>query len=663
MPKKKVKPEPVPEVPASEPPEPGKYFLVNTAFTREQHARPYDPFGERLRALGGVERIPVTRNLQVYTQDPATPRLEVAVDQAAVPYEPLEMGPNGSVIRIIDTNETLGETYDPLDLDELGARAPAGVEPSTGNPHFAQQMTYAVAMVTYDRFRQALGRTPDFSFGPDRKGEPKDTRPREDGPGEKESGDQNTASKPRDGAASTTVREVKLHIYPHGMQEDNAYYDPERGALLFGYTFASKRATGMNQPGDVIYTSLSHDVVVHETTHALLDGMRSKFMLPSNPDVDAFHEAFADLVALFQRFQFRDLVKHGIAQSPNLDSRLLTDIARQWGAATGPDPRKALRSALVAAGAPDDPVPDALRYDKSMEAHDLGAVLVAAIFDAFRWIYGRKTRDLLAVGLRPGERMSSEMLDLLTAEAVRLSGQFLNIVIRAVDYCPPVDLTFGEYLRAMITADFDLVPEDPWGYREALVQAFRRYGIVVDRVSDLSEESLRWHSPEGSVLQIEALAFKNLRYDREPGIHAQAGERDRRARFLGGFVTQAEHLHRFGLARPVRGTTLKAELPTVESIRTIRRIGPDSTLNFDLVAEVTQRRKTRRGQWFYGGCTVIIDASGRVRYAIAKHVNSERRQALFEEHLAKAPAMYAKLFTEDTPRTGKLLRHLHATRA
>ena len=53
----------------------------------------------------------------------------------------------------------------------------------------------------------------------------------------------------------------------------------------------------------------------------------------------------------------------------------------------------------------------------------------------------------------------------------------LTMCIRALDYCPPVDLTFGEYLRALITADYDLVPGRRRGYRVALIEAFRQRGI------------------------------------------------------------------------------------------------------------------------------------------------------------------------------------------
>jgi hypothetical protein len=47
----------------------------------------------------------------------------------------------------------------------------------------------------------------------------------------------------------------------------------------------------------------------------------------------------------------------------------------------------------------------------------------------------------------------------------------LNMCIRALDYIPPVDITFGEYLRGIITADFDLVEDDRYGYRVAFVEA------------------------------------------------------------------------------------------------------------------------------------------------------------------------------------------------
>jgi hypothetical protein len=57
---------------------------------------------------------------------------------------------------------------------------------------------------------------------------------------------------------------------------------------------------------------------------------------------------------------------------------------------------------------------------------------------------------------------------------------------------PPVDITFGEFLRAIITADTDLVPDDPLDYRVAFVEAFRQRGIYPRDLQTLSLESLVW---------------------------------------------------------------------------------------------------------------------------------------------------------------------------
>ena len=71
----------------------------------------------------------------------------------------------------------------------------------------------------------------------------------------------------------------------------------------------------------------------------------------------------------------------------------------------------------------------------------------------------------------------------------------LEICIRALDYCPPVDITFADYLRALITADADLVGVDKYGYRVAFLEAFQARGIYPDDVRTLSVESLRWSPP------------------------------------------------------------------------------------------------------------------------------------------------------------------------
>ena len=94
----------------------------------------------------------------------------------------------------------------------------------------------------------------------------------------------------------------------------NAYYDPEKKALLFGYFPVRQELGGTEMPGGMTFTCLSHDIIAHETTHAILDGMQRYFLDPSNADALAFHEAFADIVALFQHFTFPEILRSQLAR-------------------------------------------------------------------------------------------------------------------------------------------------------------------------------------------------------------------------------------------------------------------------------------------------------------------------------------------------------------
>src|SRR5204863_4438132 len=145
----------------------------------------------------------------------------------------------------------------------------------------------------------------------------------------------------------------------------------------------------------------------------------------------------------------------------------------------------ALRDAL---GREDDAgvwkpaAPDPRALDKQMEPHDRGAVLVAAVFDAFLSIYKSRVTDLLRIasngtGVLPQGELHPDLVNRLAGEASKTAGHVLDMCIRALDYCPPVDVTFGEYLRALVTADTDLIHDDDLGYRVAVTEAFRNRGL------------------------------------------------------------------------------------------------------------------------------------------------------------------------------------------
>jgi hypothetical protein len=61
-----------------------------------------------------------------------------------------------------------------------------------------------------------------------------------------------------------------------------------------------------------------------------------------------------------------------------------------------------------------------------------------------------------------------------------------------------------------------------------------------------------------------------------------------------------------------------------------RRVAPDGRIVFDLVAEVTQAcTVVQNGEYFdmNGGCTLVIDPLGAVRYVIYKRLGSDDRRA------------------------------------
>jgi hypothetical protein len=543
---------------------------------------------------------PVFRPLRIYTVDPGEPELEGGVDVVSVPFERLKPGPIGRLLEVDPDDRATGLAYPRVDLDDASLLVRQGLEPTPADPRFHQQMVYAVCSQTYAVFQRALGRELEWGYEP---------------------------------AATAPPEGERLRVRPFAMRDRNAGYDKTSGTLDFGYYTADAKVTGVNLPGGYVFTALSHDIVVHEMTHALLDGLRAHLAIMSGPDVAAFHEGFADLIALFQHFSYKGIVREALRKVRGKlnEHSLLTELARQLGHTTSDSEQaRALRSAIVPSGE------EALRYDAKLEAHALGSVLLAAVFETFTEIYQRRTERfvLLATGgtgTLPVGDIPIFLLDILADEASKLAEQFLTILIRAIDYLPPVDVQLGEYLRAIITADRELVTSDPHRYRPTFTRVFGKYGLYPPGVRYLSEDELSWRPPEIVVEPIAELAFARLRFRGDPAHPAGREERTRQACALGRLVSQPRYHRAFGLA--ARGDpALEGDdvgLPCVESIRTARRIGPDGQVQFDLVAEVTQHRRVTHGEGvdfdFFGGSTIIIDPTGRIRYVIGKNVLSEER--------------------------------------
>lgn len=623
---------------------------------------------------------PHRRTLRAFAFDPS---LDMNIESSvinrinlSIPWEPLAPGPVGEYLEVVDIDPPTGYFYPPVDLDDRHLLAQDGLSPSEGNPQFHQQMVYAVASTTIERFEKALGRKVIWA-----------------------------SPRHREALQDRYQYLQRLRLYPHALREANAYYSPIKKALLFGYFTASTSDPGSNLPGGIVFSCLSHDIIVHEMTHALLESLHPRFIEPSNVDVLALHEAFADIVALFQHFSYPEVLLHQIARTRGdlTSENLLGELAQQFGQAIGK--RGALRSALgsndPATGIWQRKQPNPTLLRETSEPHKRGSILVAAVFDAFITIYKSRVADLLRIatggtGILQAGEIHPDLVGRLAEEAAKSASHILNICIRAMDYCPPVDITFGEYLRAMITADADLLPDDTRNYRLALVEAFRHHGIYPGDVRSLSEESLLWRPPDEKCADAIQKSLRNS--EGKPTLDMDLSTKSSRkdmhdqncynqAKFHHWLTHHAdpEVFKGLGLTRDDKAPPSiyrKNGLPAIEvhSVRRAYRVGPTGSTITDLVIEITQRRrgyfnediqeKIDKGEIeppapdfiYRGGVTLLFNPlTQQVRYAIRKRVASENRLSAMRRYLTRTlhPSLRMTYYGEDQKSYYKAMQTEH----
>lgn len=413
--------------------------------------------------------------MTIVARDPGVRRRDgVLLARVEVPREALSPGPRGHRLHVVDADASSGQVFRPHprpDGDDPYARF--AEDPSLdrtrllGDPQFHQWNAYAVAMRTLALFERALGRRVGWGF-----------------------------------------RGHQLRIAPHAFAEANAYYSREHQALLFGW-FQGREGR--------VFTCLSHDVVAHETAHALLDGLRPWYLDPSSPDQAAFHEAFADLVALLSVFSL-----------PEIAAALLDEVGEGERVPAAAVTAEALRgSVLLAMGSQlgDEmmgrgqvlrrsaalrPDPGLLSSPDFQEPHRRGEVLVAAALDAF--VSGWSGR-LLAIVDRKTRTVSRERV---VEEGARAADRLLLGAIRALDYAPPVDLMFGDFLSALVTADREVHPADE-PFRAGILARFAAFGIAPAARGGywdawqrpLSREGVHLESLQRDPLEVFRFAWEN----------------------------------------------------------------------------------------------------------------------------------------------------------
>jgi hypothetical protein len=553
---------------------------------------------------GTRHSLPNTRTLTVIAQDPSVIfRRKMLTTELTVPAEELLPGPCGYRINVVDYDSSTNTLYKPMVYgrpsdgkygDPFGFKARGRGSARAGrvhdqkllqDPRFHAQNVYAIAMRTLAQFEFALGRRCAWGFN----------------------GHQ-------------------MYLVPHAFADANAFYSREDRAIFFGYF--------MGGSGKPVFTCLSHDIVAHETTHALLDGLRRRYMERSTPDQAAFHEGFADVVAVLSVFSLPDVVDAALdlasgGQSNLIASKLLErdvlkrsvlfGLAEQMGRELAVIRGDALRRSVSLQ--PGKPYMSVLLYPEFAEPHRRGELLVAAVLNAALDIWLERLAKIGPVA--PGKKDRSIVRD----EGARVAGHLLTMAIRALDYCPPTDLTFSDYLSALLTIDREVVPDDDkYGYRKWLLKNFNDYGIQQAGDTDVDGTWKR--------CDVE-LVYSRSHYD--------------------SMLHEPQEVFRFIWENR---DTLKIDPDSyveVESVRPSVRVGPDGFVLHETVAEYVQiltlqadelkkrlcivppkgidpKRRIR----VFGGGALIFDEYGQLKYQIANRIENAKHQQARLDYLGES---------------------------
>ena len=533
-----------------------------------------------------------TRKLTIIAQDPGLHDEDglILTTEVEVPAEDVDSGPRGYRVFVIDYDASTDTFYRPFELpvgrDPYRPYYEGDPTPKDKNlyskrlleePTFHAQNVYAIIMRILARFEFALGRRVRWSF---------------------------------DGH--------QLMVAPHAFADANAFYSKEDRALMFGYFRGAKRKP--------IFTCLAHDVIVHETTHALLDGLRQRYMDPSSPEQAGFHEGFADIVALLSILSLGEIVKKALFMAEQeagdgekgentlihekfvtpekLKDSALLGLANQMGTELSGVRGHALRNSVKL-----EPDPNLIKRPDYEEPHKRGEILVAAILNAFLHIWVNRIQGLGRTNQGYYYR------DRVIEEGAAIADYLLTMCIRAIDYSPPTDLQFCDFLSAILTVDAELHADDSkYRFREILLDRFKAYGILPTSKG----ENGVWEPPTGT-RTYEHSHFESLQ--REP---------DEAFRFIWQ-NRMALGLHSDAYTRVI-------------SVRPCLRIGPDGFALQETVAEYVQMIDLRARELdelgirkpegmptdqqlrIYGGGALIFDEYCRLKYHVRNKIANPERQ-------------------------------------
>jgi hypothetical protein len=566
---------------------------------------------------------PRTRRLTILAQDPAVRDTHGGVLRAHVeiPAEAVAAGPWGHRVQIIDFDASTGVLYAPRDAGYGDIAQGSYVDPYENatdaellrDPQFHAQNVYAIAMRTLAYFEKACGRRISWGFG----------------------GHQ-------------------LKVAPHAFADANAFYSAQDEALVFGYfPDIQSRRSGQPKGSGMVFSCLSHDVVAHECTHALIDGLRHRFIDPSSPDQAAFHEGFADVVALLSIFSLPDIVNvlldfdlardrvvqrdgvaHATVAREKLTAQALRDsallgLAEEMGSALS-----GIRGHPLRCAGELSPSKEYLEQEEFEEPHRRGEILLAVMINTFLEMWIARIGQVREVSAGQLER------DRVVEEGVVAADYLLLMAIRALDYTPPVDLQFGDFLSAMITADWELRPDDSeYNLRNLLLASFDAYGISPASLG-ANDRPGCWTAGTSGSLNYDRTHFEPMLRDADEVFAFIWENREALGVFEGAWgrvISVRPSLRIAPDGFPLRETVIEF-IQEIELAASELKDVRDHKSSKTQMGGIERPSGLSEGQMvrLYGGNTLIFDEYGRLKYNIHNGITDDKRQTARIAYLWRA---------------------------
>lgn len=380
---------------------------------------------------------------KVYVQDPSTAEEKgIGLEEVDVRWEPsLADGPTSARLAVVDYDGDSGilrkpARWDPDSFSFLTADGkPVSGAAESRSPQFLQVNAWATVqrVIEYYEDPRLLGRPIPWAFEGNR-----------------------------------------LMIVPQAGFRENAFYD-RRSKSLQLYYFGDPQAPH--------YTCLSHDIISHETGHALLDGIRPYFLENSSWETAAFHEFIGDMTAILMAFRNNDVRNFQRKQSGVDFSHavIIAGVAEEFGAVV--EKISALRTGL-----------NSITFKEAQEkraAHFASQMLTGAMFD-------------ILIGMAPQyltqERQAERKKPATPGDALWWAAERMGrTALQALDLLPPVDVRFLDYARAVLRSDEIDDPEDRHKYRDLIRAVFHKRGLCPHPVESCKSDStnclLSWDKP------------------------------------------------------------------------------------------------------------------------------------------------------------------------